>query len=243
MPPQPPKTELPETDRQSLEIAEKVRTGEYFREARGMYDMSVHDPMAERYLYIFITVLALVILAIAQSSMQGLYPLNTQVPLIVDTNDTVEDLPRIQSLVTGKDEAPAESLLRFLVRNYVIMREEYNINTFDRNVNGLKSQSSEAVVKEFQQYIDPRNPDSPITLYQRHSRRHVTVLAIRRVGDGMEVVYDAVVESKTDIKKSRWRADIAFQYSGIELDDKTDKVKPLTFVVTNYHSKRLQDVK
>jgi type IV secretory pathway component VirB8 len=57
----------------------------------------------------------------------------------------------------------------------------------------------------------------------------------------MEVVYEATVESKTDIKKTLWQANIAFNYNGIELDEETGKVKPISFVVTDYRIKRLQD--
>jgi len=208
-----------------------------------MYDLSVHDPMAERYFYVAITAVSLLILVIALMAMESLYPLDTDVPLIFNTENIIEDIPRIQSIQIVDGEEPGEALLRFMVWNYVMVREQYNIDTFDRDVNGVKSQSSEEVFKEFQQMIDPHNPDSPITQYQRHSRRRITVLSSRRLSDGMEVIFEADVESKTDVKKSHWRANIAFQYSGIELDQKTDKVNPVTFVVTKYHSKRLQDVK
>src|SRR5947209_4394678 len=98
-----------------LKIAEKVRTGEYFREAQGMYDVTVHDLMAERYFYIAITALSLVIFMIVQSAMDGLYPLNTPVPFIYSTHDIVEDIPHMQSMLAYKGEDPSEALLRFMV--------------------------------------------------------------------------------------------------------------------------------
>jgi type IV secretory pathway component VirB8 len=226
-----------------LEISEKVRTGEYFREARKMYDLSIHDPMAERYMYVFITVLAIVILLVALGAAQGLYPLKSEVPLIFDTVDPVEDIPRIQGLLYSKDDDPGEAMLRFIVKHYVEVREGYDIATFDRNVNSVKSQSSEEVFREYQSQIDPRNPDSPIAQYQRHSKRKISIVSSRRLSESMEVLFEAVVESRVDIKKSYWRANIAFKYSGVELDEKTGKVKPVIFVVTKYHSKRLQDAK
>lgn len=229
--------------RNHLKIAEKVRTGEYFREARMMYDSTVNDPMAERYIYVLITICALIILTIAVNAMQDLYPLQTAVPLTYITHDIVEDIPLVKPLQGYKNEDSSEALLRYLVKNYVIQREEYDINSFDRDVNGVKSQSSEAAFKEFQQFIDPHNADSPITVYQRHSRRKISVLSMRRLDGGMEVLFEAVVDSRTDVKKSHWRANIAFQYNGIELDQKTNTVKPMSFVVTEYHSKRLQDIK
>ncbi len=224
-------------------IAEKVRTGEYFREARMMYDFTINDPMSERYIYVFITFCAAVILMIAVIAMNNLYPLQSAVPLTYITHDIVEDIPKVKGLQTYKNENPSEALLRFLVKNYVILREEYDIATFDRDVNGVKSQSSEGAFKDFQQFIDPHNPESPIKVYQRHSKRKITVLSMRRTSDGMEILFEALIDSRTDVKKSHWRVNMSFQYSGIELDPKTDTVKPMSFVVTDYTSKRLQDIK
>lgn len=228
-----------------LEIAEKVRTGEYFREARSMYDVTVNDPMSERYIYVLITTIAMCILLVAIYAAQQLYPLERSVPFIFNTHDIVDDLPRMKSLVAQKGESASEALLRFLAKNYVTMRESYDIGTFDRNTSGIKQQSSPEVFAEYQSYINPNNPESPIVLYQRHSRRTVTILATKRLADqdyGMEVYYDVTVENRTEVKKSRWQADIAFSYSGVELDDKSGKVKPINFVVTKYRSKRLQEL-
>lgn len=230
-------------DDEYQDIADKVRTGEYFREARKMYDLAIHDPMAERYMYVFFTCLSLLVFLVAFLAMQSLYPLKSDVPLIYTTADIIEDIPRLQKVQYNKEDPPAEALLRFMVKHYVQIREEYDIATFDRDVNGVKSQSSDEVFREFQVMINPRNPEGPISLYQRHSKRTITIVNTKRLPDSMEVIFDATVESKTEIKKSRWRANIAFKYSGLELDEKGDKVKPVTFMVTKYHSKRLQDVK
>jgi len=230
----------PEAD-DYLEIAEKVRTGEYFREARGMYDLGVHDPMAERYMYIFITFLALVILIVTLKAMQDFYPLNTEIPIITAAEDNGENVTHIHTLLTNKADNPGEALLRFLITNYITAREEYDITTFDRDAGTVKSQSAEEVTKEYQELIDPRNPESPITLYQRHSKRKITVLATQRSDDSMEVIFEAEVDGKNDVKKSHWRANISFQYSGLALDQ-DGKFNPMSFVVTKYHSKRLQDI-
>lgn len=235
----------PETYEEQQRIAEKVKSGEYFREARGMYDTSVHDPMAERYLYVFITALSIITLLIALYASHALYPLNTSVPFIVSSNNIVDDLPRIRSLLAYKGEKPNDAIQRFMVTNYVLFREEYDIDTFDRNISGIKLQSAEPLVKEFMQQIDPRNPESPITLYQRHSTRRVAISSSRLLGDGneMEVYYIATVEGKGEVKKSRWKANVTFKYSGIALDEETGKVVPMKFLVTQYRTKRIQDIK
>lgn len=230
----------------TAEIADKVRTGEYFREARQMYDLSVHDPMAERYFYVAITVLAGLILLVAVSAMNGLYPLKTPVPFIYNINDVVDDLPHMKSLVSKKGEDPGFALLRFLTNNYVTMREEYNIETFDRSITGIKSQSSDAVFADFQKFVDPRNAESPITQYQRYSTRSISIVSTRPSPGNdreLEVIFNATVEGRGEVKKSQWQANIAFQYSGLALDQESEKPKPISFVVTQYRTKRLQDIK
>lgn len=222
-------------------IAESVKTGEYFRRARGMYDMYVHDPISERYLFLFITLISLLIFMNAVTAMRALYPLHPSVPFIFSTFDITEDLPHIDSLLANKGENPSDALLRFFVQNYVMMREEYDIDGFARDVGGVKSNSTPQAFNEFQEMIDPRNIASPIALYQRHSKRKITILSFKQgeQGDSMDVIYEAAVENKGDVKKSRWQANIVFQYNGLALDEKTDKVKPVSFMVTRYRSTRL----
>ncbi len=238
---------MPSAEEQML-IAEKVRSGEYFREARSMYDLSVHDPMADRYLYVFVTALSLLIFLIAFIAAQELYPLQRSIPFIVKTDDIVDELPRIHNLITKSGESPSDAVLRFLVDNYVIFREEYDIDHLDRDMSGVAGQSTPALFKLYQRAINPSNPESPIALYQRHSRRIITIESERRQPDdpsAMRVIYEATVDTyadtRIDIKKSRWQADIAFNYGGVALDEKTGKVKPLQFVVTRYRNKRIQD--
>lgn len=226
---------------ESAEIAEKVRSGEYFRESRQIYDILVHDPMADRYLYILLTALAVSILTITVFAMQSLYPLQTDVPFIYSDNNIVEDVPRIQTLLDHEGEAPSEALLHFLAQNYVTFREEYDVNTFDRDRSGIQSQSSSEVFAEYEKAIDPHNPESPVVLYQRHSQRRITILSYRHLEgqDEVEIGFEASVENANEVKKSRWIANIAFRYNGLELDEKTDRVKPVSFIVTGYHVKPL----
>lgn len=227
-------------------ITEKVRSGEFFQEGRQMYDLMVHDSMTERYLHVLIVSLALVVFTTTLLAMQMLYPLSSAVPFIVNSNNLAEEVPRITTLLNYKGEKPSDALLRYVVRNYVIQREEYHFETFDRNANGVKAQSSEDVKQTFQTYVDPQiNADSPYNLYQRHSRRKISILSSKSVKNqdhGMEVYFEAILEGKGEVKKSRWQANIAFNYSGIEIDQETGKVDPITFLVTNYKTKRLQDV-
>jgi type IV secretion system protein VirB8 len=222
------------------EVAEKIRSGEFFRESRAMYDFTVHNPMAERYFYVLVCALAGIIFLASIVAVNGLYPLKRAVPFIVSSTNIAEDFPNIHTLTAQKNEDPSGAVLRFVIKNYVLLRESYDINTFDRNTNGIKSQSSEQVFAEYQRLTSPTNPESPIALYQRHSRRVVTVLSTRQLNETtIEATFEATVIGKTDVKKSAWQANITFNYSGIALDESTGRVKPFTFTVTSYKAKRL----
>lgn len=229
-----------------IEVSDAVRSGEYFREAAGVYDALIHEPMSERYFYLFITGLSALILLITFIAMQNLYPLKRSVPFIVSSDNLANDLPTIRTLINQKGQDPSMALLKFMAANYVKDRESYDIEKFDRNMNGVRTQSTEEVFAEYQNYVDPRNPESPITLFQRHSTKSITILDVQyfKAGDQetVEVLYESLVKSKSGRKKSRWQANVSFIYSGIELDKKTDTVKPVTFIVTDYKNKLLQDI-
>lgn len=243
-PAEPPPPEEGDMQDEYRRMAGKVRSGEYFEESRRMFDLMVHDPMAERYLYILITVVAAFVFMVAYSARDGLFPLNYGVPYVFYPEDMTEDLPHIEPLAAYKGEAPVEGVLRYVVGHYVKLREEYNVDDFDRLALGVRNQSAPEVIAEYNAQVNPANPDSPITLYERHSTRKVDILSTRRLSDqeyGMEVIYEATVIGQGEVRKSRWKAMVAFQYDGATLDDETGKLKPLSFVVTKYQTKRIQD--
>ena len=227
------------------EIADKVRSEEYFREAHYMYDITVHDPMAERYFYVLITAISTLILLLVVLAADSLYPLEIPVPFIYNPRDIVEDLPHIRPLREDKHETPDNAVLRFLVTNYVTQREEYSIEKIDRNMNSIKLQSASDVYKAYEKYMDARNPESPVAMYQRHSTRTIEVLSTQRNPNNdteMEVLYEATVATKDEEKKTRWLANISFSYSGLALDD-NGSPKPISFLINQYSTKRLQDAR
>lgn len=227
-----------------LYIAEKVRSGEYFREAKGMYDVSVNDPMAERYFYVFVTVLALLTFLSAIFAMQSLYPLTRSVPFIYALNDVLEDLPSITPLKTSPHQSVDEAVLLFRARTFVNHYESYNINLLERNYSGVEHDASPEVFAAYQLLLQRSNPESPVMKYQRHSVRNITILSVRKLespANTLEVTYEASVEGEGVSTKTRHRATLAYHYSGVVFDEKTGTVKPVIFTVTSYTSKLIQE--
>lgn len=227
-----------------LEIARKVRSGEYFREAKGMYDRSVNDAMSERYFYVFVSSIALLTMLVAFYAAQSLYPLTRTVPFIYASSNVVEDVPRMISLKQYVHQTPSEAVLFFLAANYVRQQEEYNINNIERNMNGLRVSSSPELFAIYQRNMQPTNPDSPVVQYQRHSSRVIDIESVKLIPGAkpqLEVTYTATVVGGTTQKITRYLAQLGYEYSGIELDAKTGTVKPFSFLVNAYNTKAVQD--
>lgn len=239
-----------------IEIAEKVRSGEYFREVRRMIDHDLHDPMTDRYWYILITIPSVIIVFVSFFALQTLYPLKPSVPFIFGINDIMEDVPRIKSLIKEKGEGADAALRRFLVANYVKEREEYDASTFDRNQIALKTLSSKPVFSEYQDAIALNNPNSPIVLYQRHTARIVNVTSVQLLQKTvnknstiedyvMRVWYEARLQpaqlqyTAEQQPVTRWQVDVAFKYEPIKLNEQTGEITPYGFLVTGYNAKKL----
>ncbi len=240
-----------QTPEDYIEIANKVRSGEYFRDARAMADINIHNPMPERYLFILLTILSLVITYVSILALEGLIPLKPQVPFIFVTNDIVEDYPQIKPLVNYPRENPNIALQRFLVQHYIGLREEYNAKLFDRNHDAILILSDKKTADEYENYILPTNPESPVTLYQRNMERKINVIYTEFIDENkkdkseineyyMRVIFDATVIKGEDEKStSRHQVDIAFKYKDIKLDTATMKIDPYGFIVTSYNKKNL----
>lgn len=239
------------TPEEYVEISEKVRSGEYFRDVRRMIDSDLHEPMTDRYWYILITTPCILIVIFSFLALQSLYPLRPPVPFIFGIDDIVEDIPQMKHLVEVDGEGADRAIQRFLVKTYVKEREEYNIATFDRNQIALEAISTKKVFEDYQKYIALDNPESPIVKYQRHTKQDIRILSADWLEDedndktdqrdfAMQVVYEAILTPSTkEDKPKRWKVDVAFKYEPVKLDEKTGKVSPYGFIVTGYNAKRL----
>lgn len=222
------------------EVAEKIRSGEYFREAEKAYHYLYHDPMSERYMFLGISIFSLLISLLALIAVNLLYPLNQDVPFIYNADDITNEAPSIR-LIGHTKEDPNLRMKRFLVESYVRQREEYNIDMLERSASVVRSQSTDEVFVEYQRLLNPNNPESPITKYQRQATRTVDILSSRLVAaDQMEVTFDAYVNSPAGLKKTLMRANITFRFDDIEVNQSTGETTPMVFVVMAYQTRPLQ---
>lgn len=224
-------------------ILDKLRSGEFFRETRLIYHQRYHDLIAERYLYVAITALSVLILFFAFIAVNLFFPLRTNVPFIYTTNDIVNDLPRMRALGSvGSD--PNVVLREFLASSYVRLREEYDANTLDRNATSIKSQSAADVFAEYQSALNPQNPASPIARFQRRATRSIRILEIHPASadlNEMQVRFEGLVTEGVARRKELGVANITFSFADIQVDQTTGATTPLEFTVTAYNSNPVQE--
>lgn len=218
-----------------------------------MYDILIHDKMAERYFYLLITAFASLILLFSLMAMSSVFPLQKGIAFPYFPIDVVEDYPVIKKLKKHKDEDHDVATMRFLVENYVVARETYDVEQLQRYINSIRQLSSPEIFQAYRNSISPQNPDSPISKYQRHTTRQIRVLRSRVISSPMlgasvptyvsEVTFESRLSSGSQDSVARYIAEVTYSYNGIRQLPMRGVVSfagfyPLDFKVTNYQVKR-----
>jgi type IV secretory pathway component VirB8 len=223
-----------------IEIAEKVRSGEYFRESKAMYDIMVNDAISERYLYVIVSIISLLTMIITFNAMDALYPLQRIMAFVNKTDDMVNENPYIYKLKRYPEQSTDEAIILYYAGTYVQQYEEYDIRTLERNMNGLRSTSSAELFANYQRMMQPTNPESPVVKYQRHSTRQIQVLSTKPLQANtptIEVIFNVIIRTENTSQTTKYRALVSYEYSNIEIEMISGKIKPPTFLVTSYSSK------
>lgn len=222
-------------------LAPQVESGEYFREARTMYSSLYLSPLADRFLYLLAALGAFLVLGSALIALSMLLPLKTPVPYMVEVRSLLDERPAIQPVGKPGEDVNA-ALIRHFLADYVQRRESYDLSTLELNVRAVRNQSAEAVYDAWQRSLDPAVPDSPIGRFQRHSTRSISIVSVDySPGGTAEVTYDASVNGMLSAPPLRMRANIAFRFDPVRLDQETGKASPFSFQVTDYSTRRVQD--
>lgn len=233
-------------------VADLVKSGEYFREASEWYDSKYHAPMAERSLMILITLVSVGIIFFATRAVIGLLPLSEVEYISFLQPDAAEKIPAVINLTTSF-KATDRALMSYHVQDYVYHRERYNIQNVEKQYLRVKALSSPQVFEEYTRYIDPRNPESPIARYERHTRRTIAINAIAfsdstgRLEDDPQYTPDRAAVNFTAtmtsldgaVKRETWQADVSFTYEKIVVDQETYEVTPMKFMITGYKVRQL----
>jgi type IV secretion system protein VirB8 len=240
------------TPEESKELADKIRSGEYFTEAMKWYSLKYHSGIAERSFYIIITAVAIFTTWFSFQALVGLLPLEPTVPYLVRVQSELSERPEIRPLTSEQLPNANHALMAYYLKEYVRVREEFNpkleteagardfnIRRMTLNFNRVRHMSSPQVYAAFRQLVNPANPRSPIRLYELRTRRAISIASYQFLNLASQpykamIRFDAVVQNLRGVKKSQFIAEISFTFKDVEVDQETGKVVPARFIVTSY---------
>ena len=207
--------------------------------------------------------LSIVLLVVAYSTLFSFYPLKTYKPVFIVNDDQATKYPTLKAIgnVHNPVENPQPVVQKYLLKKFVEAYETYdfrnNFARLERNKKVITQLSDEDTARQYDNFMNVTNPDSPMLRYHKEALRKVEVdkgsFSIQKIsgtaGQSADSSqrYTATVDfsaTETSIttgvqQKNTWRAKISFVYKDIRYDRKTRDFMPLKFKITKYSVEKL----
>ena len=239
---------------------ELIREGRYYEQARHWYTALYIGPISERSFFLLLGCLGLLVGTLGFAAVMGLTPL-TERPQVVVRNERLNDAIPSLTRLRAKGQNINEAMKTYLVKQYVISREDYHAADFTRNSNFVIAHSDPSVAANYVASVGPDNPRNPGALLGAYGTRSVAlgtvtfsrVAAAQPVAAGEEApaasaTERAIVRFSTElggsapVGRTQWTATIDFLYSDAVVTETTDPetgekkatFQQPTFQVVNY---------
>jgi type IV secretion system protein VirB8 len=231
------------------EIAEKIRDGSYYSDAREWYMRHYLYPIGERTFMIIIAAVMCITFALSASNIKSLMTENEVIPFPINVENSTDYFSFIKPLAQGS-EGTQEAVAKYLVTDYLKTREEYFPSDLQGNklkykLKKMKSCSSKSVLDEYKNYINELNPYSPIARYGTNTSRSIEIKSFKFIGSDTtsgkaKITFEATTQTDNDTttNKSLWEATVHFRLPDIETIARTGA--PLRFVVNYYKAKLIK---
>lgn len=201
--------------------SQMLREGRYYDESRKWYAFLYLNPLAERFYFIIVGVLSLIIFVMSLLALNGLMPLSPNVPFYYSTFDAENELPTLEGLRYSSEQSIDDALLRYYVGQYVGMREMYDPEKFVLAGRFLQRYSQASAFDEYRRLVDNSNPRSPIRRLGRVFTRDIEIQTMA-FNDPLSptqatLQFVATEASISEVRKSYWTATLRFTYSGLQI--------------------------
>ena len=231
-------------------IAESIRSGKYFVDARDWFEAVYIGPVSERSFFLIIATLAGLIALFGFISISRLMPMTKHEPILIRAGDRAQEVQASLVPLAPHHAAQNPAITQFFLARYVEMRESFDARTFLADARFLQSQSTPDAYAMFVQAYNPQNPQSPFAALGDLGQRLVTVDDVKQVrvknppaGQQQAVVTfstETVGVSNPDTQK--WTATIDYIYTSLatkevvnpETKEKDLEVTDPHFQVVNY---------
>lgn len=163
------------------EIAEKIDSGEYFKDAKEWYLRKYISPYIEQTFLLFLTIASIAISFVGINVLYNFFPLAKKVPIIVKIDDESDVYPRISHLAKKDEKNSNEILIKWILTKFIKSYEIYDPrNNFQSmevvNKRFLQIFSSKNLQKKYYDYaLNPNNPRGMKLKYRINARKQVGV--------------------------------------------------------------------
>ena len=225
-------------------IAESIRSGKYFGDARGWFEAVYIGPVSERSFFLIIAILAGFVALFGFMSISRLMPLTKHDPIHVYAGERPDEVQMSLVPLAPHHAEVNPAITKFFLGHYVEMREGYDARTFTKNATFVQAQSSPDAYAEYAATYDPHNAQSPFAPLGDLGQRLVSIESIRfvKVKDApagqerAEVNFSTDTASVTDPTTTEWTATIDYIYTSLESTiTKNPATKTLDLEVTDPH--------
>jgi|GEM_PF-974281 len=210
------------------QLTASLADGSYYAQAKCWYGELFHRPIAERSYYVIVILMAIINVFFAFDSLSGIFPLEKKVPFTVISENALEEVPSINRLTKDASENKNFAVMRYLLKNYVINRESYDLGLYELRYRNIWSQSSESVFNAYKNQIDANNPYSNYHQLTNLAKKNITILEpviIEETPEGTHAritFVTSVISTVTmeEIAHGRMQADLTFQYEPFKVDQR-----------------------
>ena len=142
-------------------IAESIRSGKYFGDARGWYEAVYIGPISERSFFLIIAVLAVFVAVFGVVSVKRLMPITKHQAILIYGGERAEEVQASLVELAPKRIPMNPAIAQFFVATYVQLRESYDSRAFTANARFIRGQSDKAAYAAYAAAYDPDNAASP----------------------------------------------------------------------------------
>jgi type IV secretory pathway component VirB8 len=226
----------------SRTIAQNVKTGQYFKDARNWYTNKYIGPITERSVLVVMMVAASVAASVIIYIFSASFPIRREVPFVIKVQDSLDYYSVIRAL-GGESIPPQKALAEYLVEDYVTNRESYSSNKLEKQALRVRAASSRQVYKKYDAEISINNPESPVLIYQRMKRR-IEIVSIALQGTENEytsavVTFKATIDDPRVKEKTVTTHEALINFTLADIQRIIKEKVPLDFIVTNYSVRKL----
>ncbi|SDA85423.1 type IV secretion system protein VirB8 [Pseudomonas sp. NFPP33] len=179
---------------------------------------------------------ACLVAAISVTGISVMGPLKKVEPYVIRVDNTtgiVDVVTALKDQKTNYDEV----MNKFFVQRYVRYRESYSHALASDNYTNVGLMSGSAEQQRYYAYFNPKNPESPLNVYQTYATVKITIKSTSFIKPDVALVrYIKEVERGGDKSISNWAATVTFTYTKASSKEKDREVNPLGFRVEEYRN-------